>query len=133
MRVIQSLVILVTICITLLILVGLAQISHLQTNTLLIREQKRSKSATSQITQWVIIPREQMEDVRRELFTRRQRVMQICEIIGLKKSNLDTVLTNVIIDKYVEKYFLSFSYLLHRLYQRKKKQEIKNKFNLKET
>lgn len=39
-----------------------------------------------------------MEETRRDLNARKQRLSSVCETIGSKKSHLDNALTNMIID-----------------------------------
>lgn len=97
---IKLIILLATICIViLLILANLTRISYMKTNI----ESTASPNYVTPKYPSTIIPRitmskSQMEDVKRELDSRRRRMSRVCETIDVKESRLDTVLTNMIID-----------------------------------
>lgn len=103
---IQSIAVLTTVCVTLLVLTNqnLARITHSETKIeSTAREQTSPRYVSiarvaSEIIPRVIMSRDQMADVKRELDDRRQRVTRLCEIIALKRSHLDGVLMNMIVD-----------------------------------
>lgn len=99
--VIKLSILLATICILiLLILANLMRTSYTKTN---IESAASPKYVTPKYPSETIIPRitmskSQMENVKRELDSRRRRMSRVCETIDVKESRLDTVLTNMIID-----------------------------------
>lgn len=105
--VMESVVVLATICIvTLLLLANLAQTSHTETNiepTASLRYASPkyvpvARAVASGIIPRVPMPRDQMEAVRRELDWRRQWVTRVCETIDTKRSHSDVTLMNMIVD-----------------------------------
>ncbi|XP_012222686.1 carbohydrate sulfotransferase 14-like isoform X2 [Linepithema humile] len=82
-------------------LANLAQTSHTETNIAPVASPKYASVVSEIIPRAImpraIMPRDQMEDVRRELDSRRQQVMHVCETIGEKTSYLNAALTNMII------------------------------------
>ncbi|XP_032678228.1 carbohydrate sulfotransferase 11-like [Odontomachus brunneus] len=105
-RVLQFVALLTIICVTLLILAqNSTKSSHTETNIEPITrgEQISPKYASvaraeSEIIPRVIMSRDEMEDVRRELNARKRRLLSVCETIHSKRSYLDAALTNMIID-----------------------------------
>ncbi|RLU20365.1 hypothetical protein DMN91_006973 [Ooceraea biroi] len=105
---IQFIAALIVICIfTLLILANLAQ--KTQTTETNIEPAASPKYASpkyaaiahamaSEIIPQVILSRNQMENIRRELDDRRQRVMRLCKTIVSRRSHLNTTLMNMIVD-----------------------------------
>jgi len=105
--VVESVVVLATVCIvTLLILANLAQSSHTETNIEPAASLRYASPKYVPVARAVasgIMPRapmspDQMEDVRRELERRRRWVARVCETIDTKRSRPDATLTNMIID-----------------------------------
>ncbi|KAM0728251.1 Carbohydrate sulfotransferase 14 [Formica fusca] len=99
--VIKLIVLLTIICIViLLILANLTQTSYTKTN---IESAASLRYATPKYASEIIIPRvtmsrNQMEDIKRELESRRRGMACMCETIDVKESRLDAALTNMIID-----------------------------------
>ncbi|XP_072763609.1 carbohydrate sulfotransferase 14 isoform X2 [Anoplolepis gracilipes] len=100
--VIKLILLLTSTCIVviLLILMNLTRTSYTKTN---IESTASPRYATPKYASEIIIPlvtmsENQMEDVKRELDNRRQRMARVCEAIDAKESHLDTALTNMIID-----------------------------------
>lgn len=105
--VIQLIAVLAAICIVaLLILANLAQTLHTETNIAPAASPKYASVVSEiipraiisrAITPRTIMPRDQMENIRKELDSRRQQIMHVCETINEKTSYLSTALTNMII------------------------------------
>ncbi|XP_011168991.2 carbohydrate sulfotransferase 11 [Solenopsis invicta] len=105
--VIESVAALATICVvSLLILANLAQTSHTETNIEPATSLKYTSPKYTPVARAVVsgmmprasMSRDQMENVRRELEKRRRWLAHVCETINMKRSQLDTTLTNMIID-----------------------------------
>ncbi|KAL6424107.1 hypothetical protein ACFW04_009766 [Cataglyphis niger] len=98
---IKLVVLLTIICIIiLLILTNLTQTSYTKTN---IESTASPRYAMPKYASEIIIPRvtmsrNQMEDIKRELESRKRRMACMCESIDVKESRLDAALTNMIID-----------------------------------
>lgn len=104
---IESVAALATICVvSLLILANLAQTSHTETNIEPATSLKYTSPKYTPVARAVVsgmmprasMSRDQMENVRRELEKRRRWLAHVCETINMKRSQLDTTLTNMIID-----------------------------------
>lgn len=83
-------------------LVNLAQTSHTETNIAPAASSKYASVVSEIIPRAImlrtIMSRDQMEDVRRELNSRKQQVTHVCKIIGENRTSyLDVALTNMIV------------------------------------